>query len=49
MQTMYLALGIFLLTYVLMLTLQKYRPAIALSSALLFIVLIFLCSILNLL
>ena len=39
MQTMYLALGIFLLTYVLMLTLQKYRPAIALSSALLFIVL----------
>ena len=39
MQTMYLALGIFLLTYVLMLTLQKYRPTIALSSALLFIVL----------
>ena len=38
MQTMYLALGIFLLTYVLMLTLQKYRPTIALSSALLFIV-----------
>ena len=33
MQTMYLALGIFLLTYVLMLTLQKYRPTIALSSA----------------
>ena len=39
MQTMYLALGIFLLTYVLMLTLQKYRPTIALSSALIFIVL----------
>ena len=39
MQTMYLALGIFLLTYVLMLTLQKYRPVIALSSALVFIVL----------
>ena len=28
MQTMYLALGIFLLTYVLMLTLQKYLSLI---------------------
>lgn len=36
---MILALAIFLITYVLMLSLQKYRPWIALSSALVFILL----------
>ncbi len=36
---MFLALGIFLVTYALMLSLQKYRPWIALSSAALFIIL----------
>lgn len=36
---MWLALGIFLTVYVLMLTLQKYRPYIALSGAAIFIVL----------
>ncbi len=39
MSTMYLALGIFLLTYALMLTLQKYRPVIALTSAAVFVAL----------
>ncbi len=39
MNTMILALVIFLVTYVLMLTFQKYRPWIALSSAVVFIAL----------
>ena len=37
--TMYLALGIFVLIYILMLTLQKYRPYVALSGAVVFILL----------
>ncbi len=37
--TMYLALGIFIVIYILMLTLQKYRPYVALSGAVVFILL----------
>jgi hypothetical protein len=35
---MYYALGLFVLTYVLMLALPKWRPFVALGSALIFIV-----------